>query len=66
MPPFERLSDNDFVRLSDLCDRAGIAPVLQALGERLAFESSKRGASRGWDDAFRAVMDAVQRVSDLE
>ncbi|HTQ44158.1 MAG TPA: hypothetical protein VMI75_15470 [Polyangiaceae bacterium] len=64
--PIERLSDNDFVKLSDLCDRAGIAPVLQALGERLAFESNRDGASPAWDEAFRAVMHALQRVAHLE
>jgi hypothetical protein len=64
--PIDRLSDNDFVKLSDLCDRVGIASVLQALAERLAFESSKRGASPGWDEAFRSVVHALQRVSDLE
>jgi hypothetical protein len=62
----ERLSDNDFVKLFDLCERVGLAPVLQALGERLAFESNRRGAPPGWDEAFRFVLDAAQRVSDLE
>jgi hypothetical protein len=66
MPHIQRLSDNDFVKLSDLCDRAGLAPILQALGERLAFESNRQGASPRWDEAFRFVMDAAQRVSDLE
>jgi hypothetical protein len=52
--------------LSDLCDRAGIASVLQAFADRLAFESSRRGASPGWDEAFRSVMHALQQVSDIE
>jgi hypothetical protein len=66
MPSLYRLGDDDIALVSDLFERAGIAPVLLALAERCAFESTARGAPVGWDDVFQTLMRAAQRVSDLE
>jgi hypothetical protein len=65
MPHFERLSEEDVALISDLCERAGIAPVVQALAERCAFESTAPGAHGGWEDVFRMLIRVAQRVVDL-
>lgn len=66
MAHLERLSENDIALVSDLCERAGVAPVIQALAERCAFESAAPRAHDGWDDAFRTLIRIALRVSDLE
>lgn len=62
----KRLTEEDFAIVAELCERAGVAPVLQALAERCAFEANAPRAPAGWQEAFGTVLQATQQVSDLE
>jgi hypothetical protein len=52
-------------QLTKLCERAGLATVIEALAQRCAYEGSAPGASRRWDEAFHSLREAASVVASL-
>jgi hypothetical protein len=56
------LDKRDDDLLSELCDRNGVAAVLEALAERCAYEAFGRTDAQKWQDAYRAIRQAIDAL----